>query len=145
MRKTVFIKGVFVIICLLVFFPFSLNAQCYGPTTTGNYTNGTQPTTNSNYFINHVFSTFSSTGAGSLNGNNFTITKSGSNSINLTTATPGETLVTGTSLPSSPSQIRVGTGTAGVKITFSFTSDLPIGTHFFFGGYRSARRLEHNI
>src|SRR5689334_5048696 len=111
MRKTILIKGLFVTICLLGFLPFSSNAQCYGPTTTGVTANGytKQPTTNGNYFINHVFSTFTTSlgvpSGGSLNGNSFTITHTGVPTTNsVVNISPGETPVTGSGFPSSAPQ-----------------------------------------
>src|SRR6476619_430709 len=136
MRKTAFIKGLFVIY-LLGFLPFSSNAQCYGPTNTGNYTNGKQPTTNSNYFINHVFSTFTTSlgvpSGGSLNGNSFTITPTGVPTTNsVVNISPGETPVTGSGFPSSaPQSQMVSANISGVKVTHTFTSNLAIGTHVY--------------
>src|SRR5436305_1068288 len=136
MSKTNFIKG-FVFLCLLVFH-YSLYAQCLGLTSSGFYTTangfttntGKQPTASSNYFVNHVFSTFTVDGngrptGGSLNGNNFTFSASGGPNTSRQNVAPGETPVTGISFPATPTQVRVSTGSQGAKITLTFTSDLP--------------------
>lgn len=132
MPKTVFIKGLFVIFCLLGFLPIFSFAQCYGPTSTGNYTNGKQPATNSNYFVNHVFSSFSNTTTGSLNSNSFTITTSGGPTTNdLISQTP-QSLVTGSGFPSTnPNMQRVSPTSTSVKVVHTFTSNLAAGTHVY--------------
>src|SRR3982751_2342433 len=60
MQKAIFTKGFFVVLCLPVFSPIFSYTQCYGPTTTGTTGQGytKRPSNNSNYFVNHVFSTF---------------------------------------------------------------------------------------
>jgi hypothetical protein len=133
-RKTIFIKGLSVIFCLLTFFAHSLYAQCYGPTSTGNYTNGKQPSASSNYFVNHVFSTFTNTSSGEVNGNIIALSTTGSPGTNDITSslTPGETLVTGTEFPSTnPFMHRVSPSNTSVKVTHTFTSALDAGTHVF--------------
>src|SRR4051812_14689614 len=125
MRRTIFIKGLSVISFSLVFIFSSSYGQCYGPTSTGNYTSGKQPSANSNYFINHVFSTFTTTILGSLNGNAIVIATTGSPTTNDITSslTPAETLVTGTGFPSAiPAMHRVSPNSTSVKVTHLFTS-----------------------
>lgn len=135
MKSLLFIRWLCTYCCGLVLFFYSGKAQCYGPTLTGNYTNGKKPSANSSYFINHVFSTFSSTSAGSLNGNNFSIAVSGGPATNNTTntLTPAETVVTGTSFPSptNPTMHRVSPNSTSIKVTYTFSSDLPAGTHVY--------------
>src|SRR5690242_20004792 len=120
MSKTVVIKGLFVFPSL-AFFNYTLDAQCLGPTTTGNYTNGKQPTANGNYFINHVFSTFTSASganAGMLNGNSISINISGGPTTNnITSALTPLTPVTGSGFPTiNPSMHRVSTNNTSIKI-----------------------------
>lgn|GEM_PF-5695214 len=137
MQKTILIKGLIVCTCLLFLFKHLAKAQCYGPTSTGNYTNGKKPSTSSNYFVNHVFSTFNTSlgvpVSGSLNGNSFTITSSGGASINsVVNTSPAESMVSGSGFPTSaPQSQNVSTSILSVKITHTFTSDLATGTHVF--------------
>lgn len=120
-------------ILTLVIITQSAIAQCYGPTSTGNYTNGKKPSTSSNYFVNHAFSSFTNTSAGSLNGNGFSISTSGGPTTNsIVNTTPGENLVTGSGFPSStPAMQSVSTNSTSIKVTHTFISALQSGTHVY--------------
>lgn len=137
MQKAILIKGLIVFPCLLFLFQHFVQAQCYGPSSTGNYTNGKKPSTSSNYFVNHVFSTFNTfvgiPVSGSLNGNNFSVTATGGLSINtVVNISPAESLVSGSGFPSSaPQSQNVSTSILSAKITHTFTSDLAVSTHVF--------------
>jgi hypothetical protein len=108
-------------------------SQCYGPTSTGTYTSGKKPSTNSNYFVNHIFSSFSNTVLGDLNGNAFVITTLGLPTSNtITTTAPGESLVTGSGFPSTtPGMQSISTNNVGTVVTHTFLSDLQAGTHVY--------------
>lgn len=132
MRKPIFIKGLVILLCILLH--NFLYAQCYGPTATGVYTNGKKPSTSSNYFVNHIFSTFASTASGALNGNSIIIATSGGPTTNniVSALTPGETLVTGTGFPSpAPAMHRISANNTSIKVTHTFTANLAAGTHLF--------------
>ncbi|WP_158638370.1 T9SS type A sorting domain-containing protein [Panacibacter ginsenosidivorans] len=108
--------------------------QCYGPTTTGTYLNGKKPSVSSNYFVNHIFSSFTDTTMAVLNGNSFTVSSQGgatSNTISSSIA-PGESLVTGSGFPLSvPAMQSISTNSTNIRLTHTFSSDLQAGTHVY--------------
>lgn len=132
MRKTTLIKVIPPVLTALVF-PFFINAQCLGPTATGFYVNGKQPTANGKFFINHVFSTFTTVNAGSVNGNTFISTKTGgTGTYALSTTNPSSAPVAGNLYPAtSPQQQAVAPAIATTSVIHVFTSPLATGTHLW--------------
>lgn len=144
MRKAIYSRVLLSsIIFLLIVIPFLSFSQCLGPTTNtnaypvlGSSPIGQRPADNGNYFVNHEFSTFTSTlglpTGGSLNGNNFTIGVTGVPTTHIvSTDAPGESVVSGSGFPSSTPQAEKVSAVLGVKITHTFTTALPIGTHVY--------------
>lgn len=108
-------------------------SQCYGPTSNGSYTGGKKPASNSNYFVNHIFSIFSDENNGSLNGNSFSASVNGGPTTNaVASISPGESIVTGSGFPSStPAMLSVSTNSNSIQVRHIFTSNLAAGTHVY--------------
>ena len=100
----------FLLLIILTFFTF--------------YYSNAQSNISTGYFNGSIFSTFSSTTAGSLNGNNFTVTYDAGSSASASSFTPGQ-LPPNTGYPSTlPDQISLLYNTAGRTTSINFTSNL---------------------